>query len=177
MKNEIYILVAGSRIINDPKFIFNDLDYLLNKCGIYQNYMDITIVTGNADGVDTIANDYAFQRDLNLIMMPANWGRYGKQAGFVRNEKMHQLIASHMDRLCICYKDINSPGKGTTHSIELSSKYHTNLIFNYIEQENGIYKLKNRETIYHKNTGAKFNYAIEAPDENLESILKLLKQE
>lgn len=81
-----YCLVAGSRTITDYNYIKETLDYFL------QNKTEITIVSGGARGVDSLAERYAKERNYGLKIFPADWDRYGKQAGYIRNDEMHKYI-------------------------------------------------------------------------------------
>lgn len=75
------------------------------------------IVHGNARGVDRIAHQEAQKAGLLIESHPADWDRYGKAAGFIRNEEMAKLGAD----LCICFWDGRS--RGTLHMMEMAAKY------------------------------------------------------
>ena len=49
---------------------------------------DITIVSGGASGADTLAHVWADALGYEFIEFPANWKKYGKSAGMIRNRKM-----------------------------------------------------------------------------------------
>lgn len=51
-------------------------------------YGQLTIIHGNATGGDTVAKDFATVHWLNEEPYPADWNKYGKQAGFIRNQQM-----------------------------------------------------------------------------------------
>lgn len=78
------VIVTGSRDWVDHWTIYNALKVLPNNT---------IIVHGAARGADTIANQIA----ENLLLLrephPANWERYGKAAGHIRNLKMLSLGA------------------------------------------------------------------------------------
>lgn len=44
-----------------------------------------TIISGGALGPDSMAKDYADSHNIPFIEYPAEWTKYGKRAGFVRN--------------------------------------------------------------------------------------------
>lgn len=126
--NPFYCLVVGSRGFNDYQLMCNVLDYLL------QNKKYIEIVSGGAKGADSLAERYANEHpNCRLKVFPANWDKYGKSAGYRRNEQMHSYISapSDNDRGVVAFWDGQS--KGTAHNFELAIKYNTPIkIYNYL---------------------------------------------
>lgn len=112
-----YCLVAGSRTITDYNYVKETLDYFL------QNKSEITIISGGARGVDSLAERYARERNYGLKIFPADWDRYGKQAGYIRNDEMHKYISQFSDRGIVAFWDGKS--KGTAHNFGLATKYDT----------------------------------------------------
>lgn len=60
------------------------------------------IMTGGASGADTIAHEVAKKLGLETIVVEAEWNKYGRAAGPLRNRKMLDLkpegvIAFHRD--------------------------------------------------------------------------------
>ena len=49
---------------------------------------DVIIISGMAKGVDSLAVDWAIVHWCNVEEYPANWKKYGKAAGFIRNKQM-----------------------------------------------------------------------------------------
>jgi hypothetical protein len=47
-----------------------------------------TIIHGGARGADSIAGLFATKYVFDVIAIPAQWDRYGKSAGFIRNTAM-----------------------------------------------------------------------------------------
>lgn len=121
--NTFYLLVAGSRGFNNYPFLKVKLDNLLQ----YQSESgrEIHIVSGGARGADTFAEWYAKERGYKMHVFPADWDRFGKSAGYRRNEQMHQFIAQFPKRGCVCFWDGKS--KGTRHNFELCKTYDTPL--------------------------------------------------
>jgi len=78
------------------------------------------VISGGAKGVDTLAENWARENGIEVQIFPADWARYGRGAGRVRN---HDIIQS-CDQ-CIAFWDGNS--KGTKHSIDLCKKYRKHL--------------------------------------------------
>jgi len=47
---------------------------------------DVTIVSGGARGADTLAENYAKMIGVNTIIFKADWKKYGRAAGMIRNK-------------------------------------------------------------------------------------------
>ena len=103
------IIVAGSRSFNDYGFMCKRLrEYLtVNNDG------DWTIISGHAKGADSLGETFAKEHGLKLEIFHADWNKYGKSAGYIRNEKM----AKNADTL-IAFWDGKS--KGTKHMIDIA---------------------------------------------------------
>jgi YspA, cpYpsA-related SLOG family len=111
------IIVTGSRSWKDKKTIFKRLEKLGNHDGP-DDPTEITIVHGNAKGADQLAAECAYM--LGYVIEPhnADWDRYGKKAGPIRNQEMAKLGAD----LCIAFWDEQSPG--TRNMLALANKYN-----------------------------------------------------
>ncbi|MDR3049232.1 MAG: DUF2493 domain-containing protein [Elusimicrobiota bacterium] len=100
------IIVAGSRDFSDYAFLSKKLDALGRK--------DI-IVSGMAKGADLLAHQYAKEHNMEIIEMKANWKKYGRAAGPIRNREMAKIA----DAL-IAFWDGKS--KGTKNMIDTMNK-------------------------------------------------------
>ena len=81
------VIVAGSRTINDTAEVAKAIEG--------SNIKITEIISGNARGVDTLAENYASMKHIPFTVFPADWDKYGKPAGVIRNEQM----AKHADAL------------------------------------------------------------------------------
>lgn len=117
--NWFYCLVVGSRTFTD----FDKMSAYLDK--VLSSYNKIVIVSGGANGADSLAEKYAIKHNYPIIVMKVNWDKYGKSAGYIRNKKMHEFIAKYKNRGCVAFWDGKS--KGTTHNFKLSEEYQTPL--------------------------------------------------
>ena len=73
------------------------------------------IVSGAARGADILGERYGIEHNIPIKRFPADWGKYGKGAGFIRNEQM----GNYADYL-IAFWDGKS--RGTFHMIEYMKK-------------------------------------------------------
>lgn len=73
-------IIAGSRHCNNMALV---------KLAILESGFEITeVVSGFANGVDYLGEQYSYQKGLPLKIFPANWTKYGKSAGPIRNREM-----------------------------------------------------------------------------------------
>lgn len=75
------------------------------------------MIEGAAKGIDTIAKEYAQENDWKIEEYPAEWDKYGKSAGYIRNE----LMVKSADEVLILW---DGESKGTKYDIDLCEKYN-----------------------------------------------------
>ena len=105
------LLICGSRCITNWDYIYDCINEIMEE---YEGLI-YEIIEGDAEGVDRIAGIYAAEHHIRSIVMPANWRKHGKKAGFIRNKEMVDL----------CDKGIaiwDGYSKGTKHTIDLLKK-------------------------------------------------------
>ena len=103
------VIIAGSRGFSNYKLLKEKCnEYLREKRKEY----NIIIISGGARGADTLGEKYAQDEGFSLEKFPANWNKFGKSAGFRRNEQMAEVA----DAL-IAFWDGKS--HGTKHMIEI----------------------------------------------------------
>jgi hypothetical protein len=105
------IIIAGGRDFNDINALTKHCDLYLSKC----NHLDIEIVSGTANGADSLGETYATNNQYGIKRFPAEWDKYGRGAGFKRNCQM----AKYADAL-IAFWDGKS--RGTRHMINTATK-------------------------------------------------------
>lgn len=74
------------------------------------------VVHGAASGADSLAHQWAVSRGIAHRAFPANWGLYGRRAGFLRNE---QMLHENPD---IAEVIAFPGGKGTAHMVDAARK-------------------------------------------------------
>jgi hypothetical protein len=78
------VIIAGSRHMNDTP-----ANRRIMERGIKQSHYDIKeIVSGTQRGADKLGERYAEHYNIPVTRFPANWNRYGKGAGPIRNTEM-----------------------------------------------------------------------------------------
>jgi len=116
--NKYILAVIGSRAFINKEYIYESITKLI-KWLYYkkeiEGWSSVIIISGKAKGVDSIANEYAYDHNLTVINILPDWDLYGKSAGFKRNYN----IILHADRvLAFC---LNKSG-GTMNSINHATR-------------------------------------------------------
>mgnify|MGYP001766150652 CR=1 FL=1 len=105
--NEFKLIVAGGRDFNDYETLSHVLFELSEN--EYANEA-ISIVSGMAKGADALGFKFAKENNIQLYQFPADWKRYPRSAGYMRNADMG-LFADGL----LAFWDGKS--KGTAHMI------------------------------------------------------------
>lgn len=106
------VIIAGGRDFNDYKLLEDKcLKILSNKLKTHK----VEIVSGGARGADRLGEQFAINHDLQLYCYPADWDKYGKSAGYVRNN-----IMAEYSHALIAFWDGKS--KGTEHVVKVMKK-------------------------------------------------------
>lgn len=114
MFNKAYAVV-GSRS-------FDDYDYMKE---VLEQYDIEEIVSGGCKyGADTLAEQYANEKDLILTILPADWNNLGKKAGYIRN-----IDIVKRSNVIIAFWDGKS--KGTKHTIDIARKLNKKVVVHY----------------------------------------------
>ena len=92
------IIIAGSRDYTDYDVLCNEIQN--------SGFIIDEIVSGCAKGVDRMGERYSFHNNIKLKQFPAEWDRYGRAAGPIRNKQM----AEYADALIAIMR---SKSKGT----------------------------------------------------------------
>jgi YspA, cpYpsA-related SLOG family len=76
----VRVLVCGGRDFDNFLTLEKELDKYLEDNPI--------IISGGANGADALAKEYAHMNYLRYLEFPANWPKFGKAAGSIRNQQM-----------------------------------------------------------------------------------------
>jgi hypothetical protein len=103
------LAIIGSRTFSDYELLCDHLEEHLNTTTM--------VVSGAARGADSMGEKWAKENGIKTLIFPAEWDKYGKRAGYIRNED----IIKNCD-FCIAFWD--GVSKGTMHSVSLCKKYN-----------------------------------------------------
>lgn len=99
----VRVIVAGGRDFDDYSLMQDSLGAILSNRKY--SFNSFVIVSGGADGADFLGERYAKQLGFKLDKYPADWNKYGKKAGPIRNEQMVKVA-----QIAIVYWDGESKG-------------------------------------------------------------------
>jgi hypothetical protein len=105
------VIIAGCRTFSDYKLLKQKCDVILSKQSHH-----VEIVSGTANGADKLGEQYAREKGYPIKQFPADWDKWGKRAGYIRNEEMARYASG-----LIAFWDGES--KGTKHMIDLANRY------------------------------------------------------
>jgi hypothetical protein len=88
MLPEFKLIVAGGRDFNDYDLLSR---VLIAIADVELADKAVSIVSGVARGADQLGLEFARHHDVKLYAFLADWDKYGKRAGFLRNEEMGQF--------------------------------------------------------------------------------------
>ena len=108
-KENFKVVIAGSRGFSNYKLLKDVCNEILKE---KKKEYNIVIISGGARGADKAGEMYANEEKLDLEIFPADWKKYGKSAGFRRNEQM----ANVADALIAFW---NGESHGTKHMIDI----------------------------------------------------------
>lgn len=116
------IIVCGSREVKDKEFVFKKLDYLTSN----KPFNEIEIVQGGQKsfdksleiyyGADYFAKLWAETRNIKMTEFKADWDKYGRSAGPIRNKQM----LDYGPDACVGFLKEGAANKGTKNMLKLS---------------------------------------------------------
>lgn len=78
------LLVCGGRNYTNRGLLYSVLDHMLPA---HVHPIEV-VIEGEARGADTLAREWALDRGITVEPYPADWTRYGRGAGPIRNKQM-----------------------------------------------------------------------------------------
>lgn len=114
------VIIAGGRDIHDYNLVLQAIEE--------SGFVPTEIVSGMAPGVDTLAVQYAKEKELPLQQFWAEWGFYGRSAGPIRNRQM----ANYGEALIAIW---DGKSRGTKNMIEEATKRGLRVFVKRIDNE------------------------------------------
>ena len=107
------LFICGSRSITNKEWIFSKIE----ECITENNFQDITILEGEAKGVDLFAKEWALKHCIPVKEYPPDVKHYLYNACHQRNEAMAKDFDFMLDLW-------DGESGGSLHDILMAEKYH-----------------------------------------------------
>lgn len=114
------VIIAGSRDIVNIDYV----NIAMEMCG----FVPSIVISGTARGADRLGEQWAQDRDIPIERYPAEWDKYGKSAGYRRNEQM----AKSADALVALW---DGKSKGTKHMIDIANRENLAVYIHRIDND------------------------------------------
>jgi hypothetical protein len=108
------ILVTGAREWTDVKTVKNVLRKYKDK--------DCVLIHGDCDGLDKIAGMVGKKLGFDVRSFPANWEKYGRAAGPIRNKEMINELLKYESRVMFAFHDCIEQSRGTKNCVTQAKK-------------------------------------------------------
>ncbi len=109
------LLICGDRNWTDKKLMGDWLDIIDNS--------PEEIISGGCRGADKLAEELAADRGIAMRVFLADWKRYGKAAGPIRN---HKMIDDGKPDLVVAFHDNLDASRGTKNMKTIAYKANIN---------------------------------------------------
>lgn len=103
------LIIAGSRTLKPST---QAISFLINDFGLKPK----EIVSGTAKGVDAKGEVFAKVNNIPIKRFPANWNKYGRSAGVIRNKEM----AHYADALLLIW---NGHSNGSKNMMKMAKEF------------------------------------------------------
>lgn len=118
----MHVIIAGSRSLRNGQAIYELVDSLPQGT---------TVISGGAQGADAFGAGYAIARGLKVIVFRPDWDKYGRAAGYKRNESM--LLFGDPDALFVFYDgQANSPGSAHIAELAQTEYFGINVVETFV---------------------------------------------
>lgn len=114
--NKICILVTGSRDWTYKKLVEDALSKLKSDIG------DVILIHGNCVGLDKIAGEIGIKLGFEIKVMDADWNKYKKAAGPIRNKQMIDELLKYKNKHFLAFHDNLELSKGTKNCVSQAFK-------------------------------------------------------
>ena len=112
------IIICGGRHFNDYNTLETLVDSAIYEKGI--NYNEIEIISGHCAGTDTLGELYAKNHNIACKLFPAEWTKYGRAAGPIRNTQMVEYASKSTFPIVVAF--ISPRSKGTMDTVKKATQ-------------------------------------------------------
>lgn len=112
------ILICGGRHFESYGLLKVVLGKIIEKFHIHISTSEI--VSGHCQGADMLGEKYAEEYGVSVRRFPADWGKYKRKAGPIRNKQMIDYISDFENKLVVAFMTADTVG--TRNTVKLAQK-------------------------------------------------------
>lgn len=112
---DMRLIVAGSRSFSDYALLSDEITNQVEAMECLTRGT-LSIVSGTARGADALGERWASELGVPIHRFPADWNRYGRRAGYLRNVEMAKFATD-----ALIFWDGVSPG--SKHMIDICAEF------------------------------------------------------
>ena len=112
------IIVCGGRHFDDYPRLTAEINGVVQSLGLQMNEMEI--ISGHCAGTDQLGERYAEEHEVDCKVFPAEWKKYGRAAGPIRNSQMIDYAAESLMPVVVAFVSLKS--KGTMDTVNKARK-------------------------------------------------------
>lgn len=106
------IIICGGRHFEDYDRMESVMNEVISKIDPWRDVIEI--VSGNCEGADQLGELFAKNHELPCKVFPAQWGKYGKAAGPIRNSEMIKYASEAEMPVVVAFRNPRTRGTNDT---------------------------------------------------------------
>jgi hypothetical protein len=118
------LVIFGDRNFTDYK----TLKLIIESCESFKKGFITQVISGKARGADTLGERWAREHNIPVLSYPAEWDKYGKGAGPIRNRQMAEVADIGIGFLA-------PTSKGTKDMIKTCRKFKVPILIYHIDSK------------------------------------------
>lgn len=112
------IIICGGRHFNDYERLESVMNEVMSKIEPWRDVIEI--VSGHCEGADQLGEIYASNHGLPCKVFPAQWEKYGRAAGPIRNSEMVKYASEAEMPVVVAFRSPRT--KGTNDTVKKATK-------------------------------------------------------
>lgn len=112
------MIICGGRHFDQYEYLEFVLDNIIRENGI--DKVNLEIISGHCEGADLCGERYAQSHGIKCNVFPAEWKKYGRKAGPLRNSQMIEYAIEADNPMIVAF--VTADSKGTFDAIRKANK-------------------------------------------------------
>ena len=113
------IIICGGRHFKDYEYLESAMSEVMSKIAPWRDVIEI--VSGHCEGADQLGELYAKNHGLPCKAFPAQWEKFGRSAGPIRNSEMVKYASEAEMPVVVAFRSPRT--KGTNDTVKKATKH------------------------------------------------------